>query len=151
MAPNTNNASNLVYASLKIGEVDVRTLVNSWAEASCCSEGWYKANRHLFGGLEQGETQVVGVGNIPIRVAGRTMKLPLQWEEARTRVSLLVVPTLVAHDVILGMDVMSVLGVHIDTTQRRARPTILPTSVSRPNQKDTRKDVGDDNHKKPVS
>ena len=43
--------------------------------------------------------------------------------------SLLVVPTLVAHDVILGMDVMSVLGVHIDTKQRRARPTILPTSV----------------------
>ena len=60
VAPNTQNASNLVYADLKVGDVDVRTLVDSGAEASCCSEKWYEKNRHMLGRLEERETEREG-------------------------------------------------------------------------------------------
>ena len=54
-------------------------------------------------------TRVIGLGNVPIPVAGRTQAIPLVWGGESTRCFLTVVPTLQNFDVILGMDVMTAL------------------------------------------
>ena len=71
------------------------------------------------------QTQVIGVENTPIFVEGRTARLLLDWKEATTTVSFLVVPTLMEPEVILGMDLFQRLGVKIDTKAGLAEPTVL--------------------------
>ena len=68
------------------------------------------------------QTQVIGVENTPILVDGRTAGFPLEWKEATTIVSFLVVPTLIEPDVIIGMDLLQRLGVKIDTKAMVAEP-----------------------------
>ena len=75
------------------------------------------------------KTQVIGVVNTPIFVDGRMARLPLEWKEATTTVSFLVVPTLIEPDVILGMDLLQRLGVKIDTKAGAAEPTMLVSYV----------------------
>ena len=60
---------------------------------------------------------------------GRTTRLPLEWKEATTMVSFLVVPTLIEPDVILGMDLLQRLGVKIDTKAGVAEPNVLVSHV----------------------
>ena len=67
--------------------------------------------------------------NTPIFVDGRTVRLPLEWKEATTTVSFLVVPTLIEPDIILGMDLLQQLGVKIDTKTGVAEPTVLVSYV----------------------
>ena len=127
MAPNDSNSSKLIQVDLEIGQAAVRALTDSGAEASCCGERWYERHKHLFGGLEAVDARVIGIGNVPIQVKGRTQPIELVWGPARTRISLLVVPTLYNHDVIIGMDILERLGVHIDARRRTAEPTIVTT------------------------
>ena len=56
---------------------------------------------------------------------GTTARLPLEWKEATATVFLLVVPTLVEPDVILGMDLLQRLGVKVDAKAGVAEPTVL--------------------------
>ena len=74
-------------------------------------------------------TKIVGVGNIPINVDGRTRQLPLEWNDAKSFLTLLVIPTLEEPDMILGMDVLQRLGVNIDTKAGTAQPTMLVTKI----------------------
>ena len=53
----------------------------------------------------------------------------LEWKEATTTMSFLVVPTLIKPDVILGMDLLQRLGVKIDTKAGVAEPTVLVSYV----------------------
>lgn len=129
MAPNCSRTSNLIYKEVEIGQQPVRALVDSGAEASCCSRRWYEKEKLALGGLMESEQTVRGVSNVLIPVTGRTQPVELTWGAARTTVSLLVVPTLMNQDVILGMDVLRLLGVHIDAKRGIAEPTILPTYV----------------------
>ena len=129
MTPNWPKTSKLIYQDIEIGQRPVRALVDSGAEATCCSLGWYERNKLALGGLLEARGRVVGVGNAPIPVTGRTQLVDLTWKTARTRISLLVIPTLETQDVILGMDLLRQLGVHIDTQKGTAEPTILPTFV----------------------
>ena len=62
------------------------------------------------GPLIQDQTQVIGVDNTPIFVDGKTARPPLEWKDAVTTVSFLVVSTLIEPDVILGMDLLQRLG-----------------------------------------
>ena len=75
------------------------------------------------------QTQVIAVENTPIFVDGRTARLPLEWKEATTTVSFLVVPTLIEPNVILGMDLLQRLGVKIDAKAGVAEPTVLVSYV----------------------
>ena len=129
MAPSYSKSSKMVKVAVEIGQVTVEALVDSGAEASCCGEKWYERNKHVLGGLLNVNTRVIGVEERPIPIKSRTQPLELKWGQARTQVSLLVVPTLQEHDVILGMDVMEQLGVHIDAGKKTAEPTILPTYI----------------------
>ena len=67
--------------------------------------------------------------NTLIFVDGRTARLPLEWKEATTTVSFLVVPTLIEPDVIVGMDLLQRLGVKIDAKAGVAEPTMLVSHV----------------------
>ena len=129
MTPNWPETSELIYQDVDIGQQPVKALVDSGAQATCCSLRWYKRNKAALGGLLESRGRVVGVGNTPITVSGRTQLLDLTWNDAQTRISLLVIPTLEGQDVILGMDLLRLLGVHIDTHKGTAEPTILPTFV----------------------
>ena len=116
-----------VTADIQIADVNVKVLIDSCAMSSCCSYQWYCKNRVRTGGLVPDPTMVVGVGNLPIKVSGRTQLLPLEWKGATARVTLLVIPTLANHEVILSMDILSLLGVKIDTRMGVAKPTVVPT------------------------
>ena len=129
VTPNWPKTSKLIYQDIDIGQRPVRALVDSGAEATCCSRKWYEQNKLALGGLLESKGKVVGVGNTPIPVTGRTQLVDLTWKNARTRTSLLVIPTLVEQDVILGMDILRQLGVHIDTQKGTAEPTIIPTFI----------------------
>ena len=127
MAHVGNGTLHTITAEIQIADINVKVLIDSGAMSSCCSYQWYHRNRVRIGGLVPDSTMVVGVGNLPIKVSGRTQLLPLWWKGATTKVTLLVVPTLANHEVILGMDIMSLLGVKIDTRTRVAKPTVVPT------------------------
>ena len=129
MAPNSSKPSNLIFSRVEIGTVIVKALVDSGAEASCCSHRWYEQHKHILGGVVGVSTRVIGIENSPIPIQGRTQALELVWDDSKAKISLLVVPTLYDHDVILGMDVMGELGVRIDARRKRATPTILNTYV----------------------
>ena len=60
---------------------------------------------------------------------GRTGRLPLEWNDAKSFLTLLVIPTLEEPDMILGMDVLQRLGVRIDTKTGTAQPTMLVTKI----------------------
>ena len=109
--------------------VPVRSLVDSGATTSCCSRQWYRRYHAEIGPLVRDQTQVIGIENTPIFVDGRIARLPLEWKEATTMVSLLVVPTLVEPDVILGMDLLQRLGVQIDKRAGITEPTVLVSCV----------------------
>ena len=81
-------------------------LIDSGATTSCCSRRWHQKYHIEIGPLMHDQTQVIGVENIPIFVDGRMARLPLEWKEATTTVSFLMVPTLIEPDVILGMDLL---------------------------------------------
>ena len=68
-------------------------------------------------------------GNTPICVDGRTARLGLEWKEATTTVSFLMVPTLIEPDVILGMDLLQRLRVKINAKAEVAEPTVLVSHV----------------------
>ena len=60
---------------------------------------------------------------------GRTSRLPLEWNDAKSFLILLVIPTSEEPDMILGMDVLQRLGVRIDTKTGTAQPTMLVTKI----------------------
>ena len=107
----------------------VRALVDSGASTSCCTRRWYRKYQNEVGPLQQDTTKIVGVGNIPINVDGRTSRLPLEWDDSKSFLTLLVIPTLEEPDMILGMDVLQRLGVRIDARAGTAKPTVLVSSI----------------------
>ena len=75
--------------------------------------------------MQQDATNIVGVGNIPIDVDGRTSRLTLEWDDSKSFLTLLVITTLEEPDMVLGMDVLQKLGVRIDARTRTAKPAVL--------------------------
>ena len=102
---------NTITANVMIAGIAVDALVESGATTSCCGYKWYIKNENMLGAIVADRTTVRGVRNLPVSVRGRTNFLPLQWNEAETKIFLLTVPTLEGPDVILGMDISTKLGV----------------------------------------
>ena len=61
-----------------IAGVVVKALIDLGATTSCCSRYWYKRYHAEVGPLLQDPIYVIGVGNIPIHIDGRTDRLPLK-------------------------------------------------------------------------
>ena len=129
MAPTQTYASSVVIQEVMVAGLLVKALIDSGATTWCCSQGWYRRHQVEIGPLIQDKTLVIGVGNTPIFVDGRTSGLPFEWKKAMTTVSFLVIPTLVKPDVILGMDLLQRLGVKIDTKVGVAELTVLVSHV----------------------
>ena len=81
------------------------------------------------GPLVHDQTQVIGMENTPIFWEWRMARLPLEWREATTMVSFLVVSTLIEPEVILGMDLLQRLGVKIDAKAGVAEPSVLVSHI----------------------
>ena len=109
--------------------VVVQALEDSGASTSCCTRKWYHCYQQEVGPLQRDATKIVGAGNIPINVDGRTRRLPLEWNDAKSFLTLLVIPTLEEPDMILGMDVLQRLGVKINAKTGTAQPTMLITKL----------------------
>ena len=103
--------------------------MDSGASTSCCTRNWCQRYQQEVGPLQRDATKIAGVGNIPINVDGRTGRLPLQWNDAKSFFTLLVIPTLEEPDKILGFDVLQMLGVKINTKTGTAQPTMLITKL----------------------
>ena len=129
MAPTRIFTSGVIYEEIVVAGVVVRALVDSGASTSCCTRKWYKRYQQEVGPLHRDANKIVGVGNISINVDGRTGRVPLEWNDAKSFLTLLVIPTLEEPDMILGMDVLQRLGVRIDTKTGTAQPTMLVTKI----------------------
>ena len=121
--------SGVIFQEIVVAGVVVRALVDSGASTSCCTRKWYQKYQNEVEPLQQDATKIVGVGNIPINVDGRTCRLPLEWDYSKSFLTLLVIPTLKEPDMILGMDVIQRLGVRIDARTGTAKPTVLVSSI----------------------
>ena len=94
MAPVQVLMSDIIFQEITVAGVVIKALIDSRATTSCCSLYWYKRNQVEVGPLLKDPIHVIGVGNTPIYIDGRTNWLPLQWGRANTLVSLLVIPVL---------------------------------------------------------
>ena len=121
--------SGVIFQEIVVAGVVVLALVDSGASTSCCTRKWYQKYQNEVGPLQQDATKIVGVRNIPINVDGRTSRLPLEWDDSKSFLTLLVIPTLEEPDMILGMDVLQRLGVRIDARTGTANPTVLVSSI----------------------
>ena len=65
---------------------------------------------------------MIGVGNVPVELKGRTQPLELKWESVVDHCELMVLSTLEDVDVILGMDVIGKLDVQISCKDKDAKP-----------------------------
>ena len=126
VAPTRMFTSGVIYEEIVVTGVMVRALVDSGASTSCCTRKCYQQE---VGPLQRGATKIVGVGNIPINVDRGIGRLPLEWNDAKSFLTLLVIPTLEEPDMILGMDVLQRLGVKINTKTGTAQPTMLITKL----------------------
>ena len=129
MAPAQVLTSGVIFEEIVVAGVVVRALVDSGASTSCCTRRWYQRYQNEVGPLQRDATKIVGVGNIPINVDGRTGRLPLEWDDSKSFLTLLVIPTLEEPDMILGMDVLQRLGVRIDARTGTAKPTVLVSRI----------------------
>ena len=129
MAPTRTLMSSVIFQEVVVAGVPVKALVDSGSTTSCCSRQWYQKYHVEIGPLMHNQTQVIGAGNTSIFVDGRTARLPLEWKEATSTVFLLVVPTLIKPDMILGMDLLQQLGVKIDTKAGVAEPIVLVSCI----------------------
>ena len=111
VAPTQIHTSSVILQEVVVAGVSVGALIDSGATTSCCSRRWYQKYHIEIEPLMHDQTQVIGVENTPIFVDdGRMARLPLEWKEATTTVSFLVVPTLIESEVILGMNLLSDWG-----------------------------------------
>ena len=72
MAPTCILMSGVIYEEIVVAGAVVRALVDSGASTSCCTRRWYQRYRDEVGPLHRDATKIVGVGNVPINVDGRT-------------------------------------------------------------------------------
>ena len=129
VAPAQTLMSGVILQETMVAGVMGRALIDSGATTSCCNWGWYRRYQVEIRPLIQDKTQVIGVGNTPIFVDGRTSRFPFEWKNAVTTASFLVVPTLIEADVILGMDLLQRLVVKTDSKAGVAEPTVLVSHV----------------------
>ena len=83
MAPVQVLMSGVIFQEIVVAGVVVCALVDSGASTSCCTRKWYQKYQNEVGPLQRDATKIVGVGNIPINVDGRTSRLPLEWDDSK--------------------------------------------------------------------
>ena len=111
-----------ITGQLNLEGIPVLGLVDTGASVTCLrfSVWWcYCAQR---GPLKPLEGTVYGAHGKPLQIAGKTQHLDLQWGEARSRASFIVILGLESTPCLIGMDIMWPLRVRIDVTNGTATP-----------------------------
>ena len=78
--------------------------------------------RAQWGALTPFTSTVHGAHGKPLKIAGRTTHLDIQWGEARGRASFIVIVGLESPPCLIGIDIMRPLRVLIDVTESTATP-----------------------------
>ena len=127
--PHRSSHPESYFEEIIVAGVTVRALVDSGASTSCCTRKWYQKYQNEVEPFQRDASKIVGVRNIPINADGRIGRLPLEWADSKSFLTLLVIPTLEEPDMILGMDVLQRFGVRIDTRTGTAKPSMLVSSI----------------------
>ena len=83
MAPVQVLTSRVIFQEIVVAGVVVRALVDSGRLTSCCTRKWYQKYQNEVAPLQWDATKIVGLGNIPINVDGRTSRPPLEWDDSK--------------------------------------------------------------------
>ena len=132
MAPVSEKSSQFILCRVKLAGIPVDELVDTGATASCCRWDWYQEKKSHLGPLRKTSKVVVGVENSPVQLNGVLGPVLLEWDQASGYFDLLVLPSLEDVDIIIGMDILSQLGVRIDTKLGSANPCYSGEDDSRP-------------------
>ena len=111
-----------ITGQLILEGIPVLGLVDTGASVTCMGFSLWWQYRTQWGPLKPFEGVVHGAHGKPLKVAGKTQHLNLQWGEARGRASFIVIIDLESPHVLIGMDIMSPLSVRIDVTNGTATP-----------------------------
>ena len=112
----------MIVERVRIAGVDAKALIDTGATTSCCRWGWYRRWSSHLGPLRKTDKKVVGVGNCPISIKGITKKVKIVWGHVEDDLEMMVLSTLQGIDIILGMDILSKLGICVETREGRAKP-----------------------------
>ena len=111
-----------ISGQLSIEGIPVLGLVDTGASVTCLGFAIWWRYRAQWGALKQFEGKVHGAHGKPLNIAGRTEHLDIQWGEARSRASFIVIVRLELPPCLIGMDIMRPLRAHIDVTNGTATP-----------------------------
>ena len=111
-----------ISSQLSIEGIPVLGLVNIGASVTCLGFAIWWCYHAKWGALKQFEGTVHCAHGKPLKIAGKTKHLDIQWGEARGRASFIVIVGLESPPCLIGMDIMRPLQVHIDVTNGTATP-----------------------------
>ena len=111
-----------ISGQLSIEGIPVLGLVDTGASVTCLGFAIWWRYRAQWGALKQFEGTVHGAHDKPLNIAGRAEHLDIQWGEARSRASFIVIVGLESPPCLIGMDIMLPLRVHIDVINGTATP-----------------------------
>ena len=112
-----------ITCQLTLEGIPVLGLVDTGASMTCLGFDIWRRFSAQWGPLSLFDGTVHGVHGKPLQIAGRTQHLDLQWGEARSRASFIVIVGLESPPCLIGMDIMWPLRVHIDGTNGTATPS----------------------------
>ena len=111
-----------IPGQLTVEGIPVLGLVDTGASVTCLGFSIWWRYRAQWGALKQFEGAVHGAHGKPLQIAGKTQHLDIQWGEARSRASFIVIVGLESPPCLIGMDILRSLRVHIDVTKSTATP-----------------------------
>ena len=103
-----------ITGQLTLEGIPVLGLVDTGASVTCLGFDIWRRFSAQWGPLWPFEGTVHGAHGKPLRIAGKTQHLDLQWGEARGRACFIVIVGLESPPCLIGMDIMRPLRVHID-------------------------------------
>ena len=111
-----------ITGQLTLEGIPVLGLVDTGASVTCLGLAICWLYCAQWGALKQFEGTGHGAHGKPLQIAGRTQHLDIQWGEARSRASFIVIVGLESPLCLIGMDIMRPLHAHIDVTNGTATP-----------------------------
>ena len=111
-----------ITGQLTLEVIPVLGLVDTGASVTCLGFSLWWRYRAQWGPLRQYKGTVHGAHGKPLKIAGKTQHLDLQWGEARGQACFIVIVGLESLPCLIGMDIMRPLRVLIDVTNGTATP-----------------------------
>ena len=111
-----------ITGQLTLEGIPVLGLVDTGASVTCLGFSVWRRYCAQWGPLRLFEGTVHSAHGKPLRIAGKTQHLDLQWGKARGRACFIIIVGLESPPCLIGMDIMRPLRVRIDVTNGTATP-----------------------------